>query len=203
MKMNNIARKIQAVIFDLDGTITKPVLDFDKIRKEIGIVSGPVWENILEMSCDKRKKAEQILLRYEIQAAENAQLNDGAKEIFDILADNDIHIAILTRNCRQAWDIVRKKFNINVDYVFTRESGPVKPDPSAVLQITQSLNICPTETLVVGDYLFDIQAGKSSGARTALIVHDEKIPEYADLADYVIRNLLEIKDIINNGIKNE
>ena len=29
--------KVNAVIFDLDGTLTKPVLDFDKIRSEMGL----------------------------------------------------------------------------------------------------------------------------------------------------------------------
>ena len=29
--------RIQAVIFDLDGTLTEPFLDFDLIRREIGL----------------------------------------------------------------------------------------------------------------------------------------------------------------------
>jgi len=197
--MDSITKKIQAVIFDLDGTITKPVLDFDKIRAELGITDGPVWETIITMSEDDRREAEQILLKYELQAARSAELNDGAKEIFDILAQRNIKSAILTRNCRQAWEIVRDKFNLNIPFAFTREIGPLKPDPSAVIQITETLKISAENSLVVGDYLFDIQAGKEAGAKTALIVHNDNLPDYASLADYVIYNLLEIVDIIDNG----
>jgi len=37
---------IKAVIFDLDGTITRPYFDFDAIREEMGLDrnSGPVLE---------------------------------------------------------------------------------------------------------------------------------------------------------------
>jgi HAD superfamily hydrolase (TIGR01509 family) len=197
--MDSITKKIQAVIFDLDGTITKPVLDFDKIRAEIGITAGPVWETIITMPKDRRKQAEKILLKYELQAARSAELNEGAKEIFDILAQRDIKSAILTRNCRQGWEIVRDKFDLNIPFAFTRETGPMKPDPSAVIQITKTLRISAENSLVVGDYLFDIQAGREAGAKTALLVHNDNLPDYANLADYIIHNLLEIVDIIDNG----
>ena len=37
---------IRAVIFDLDGTITQPYLDFDGIREEMGLEKngGPILE---------------------------------------------------------------------------------------------------------------------------------------------------------------
>ena len=44
--------KIKAVIFDLDGTITKPYLDFDKIRQEMGLAAdaGPLLEIMEKMN---------------------------------------------------------------------------------------------------------------------------------------------------------
>ena len=37
---------IEAVIFDLDGTLTQPFLDFDKMRTEMGLPrdAGPILE---------------------------------------------------------------------------------------------------------------------------------------------------------------
>ena len=195
--MNNIAKKIDAVIFDLDGTITKPILDFDEIRKEIGISSGPVWETIVSMHPESRKRAEEILLGYELRAAKDAELNDGAKEIFAILKERDIECAILTRNCRKAWEIVRDKFGLVVEYVFTREDGPLKPDPLAVMQIIEAMGVKAERTLVVGDYLFDIEAGRRAGTQTALFVNGRNVPEYAENADYVIDDLLAIADIVD------
>lgn len=39
---------IEAVIFDLDGTITQPYFDFDAMREEIGLAkdSGPILESM-------------------------------------------------------------------------------------------------------------------------------------------------------------
>ena len=45
-----------AVIFDLDGTITKPYLDFDAVRAEIG-VEGPVLEAMAGMDPASRRVA--------------------------------------------------------------------------------------------------------------------------------------------------
>jgi hydrogenase expression/formation protein HypE len=54
----------------------------------------------------------------------------------------------------------------------------------------------PHQVLVVGDYLFDIQAGRSAGARTALIIGENPPPDYATLADHVIRTLSELLPIL-------
>ena len=48
---------IKAVIFDLDGTITEPFLDFDAIRREIGLSpeAGTLLEAMEKMT--SRRKA--------------------------------------------------------------------------------------------------------------------------------------------------
>ena len=93
---------IKAVIFDLDGTITSPFFDFDLIRKEMGFKknSGPVWEQMLETSPEKRKSAEKILNRHEKLAIENSVLNEGVAETLDTLKKQGIFSAVLTRNTK-------------------------------------------------------------------------------------------------------
>ena len=56
----NLYMPIRAVVFDLDGTITRPYFDFDAIRKEIGMGEngGPVLEAMEKMSPDERRRAE-------------------------------------------------------------------------------------------------------------------------------------------------
>jgi len=41
---------IEAIIFDMDGTLTVPVLDFDRIRSEIGLPAGPILESLLALA---------------------------------------------------------------------------------------------------------------------------------------------------------
>ena len=78
---------IKAVIFDLDGTITKPYFDFDKIREEIGLErnSGPVLESMEKMTPQERKRADEILNYHERKAVLESELNAGAKETLSAL----------------------------------------------------------------------------------------------------------------------
>ena len=77
--------KLEAVIFDLDGTLTVPHLDFDAIRQEIGGISGPILEAMLKMSADDRRRCEDILHKHELDAAENSRLNPGAHSLLERL----------------------------------------------------------------------------------------------------------------------
>ena len=58
----------RAVIFDLDGTLTQPLLDFDLIRAEIGLGPGPILEQLSALTQAERDRAETILRRHEITA---------------------------------------------------------------------------------------------------------------------------------------
>ncbi len=193
---------IRAVIFDLDGTLTVPILDFDAIRREIGLQRGPVWEAILEMNPSDRQKAEAILLRHEIDAARICRLQPDTTMILSELDRRGLAVAVLTRNCRESWKIVRDRFNFNIDYSYTREDGPMKPDPAPVIELAQRMKVKPEDSLVVGDFLFDIQAGKSAGTKTALLINHGPVPEYASIADYIIWNLRELLPIVDADVDN-
>ncbi len=88
------------------------------------------------------------------------------------------------------------KHGLEFDAVRTREDGAVKPSPEPVRAICEALGVRPEETWTVGDYLFDILAGKEAGATTVLMVGDRRPPEYADQADHVIRHLDELLALI-------
>ena len=91
---------VRAVIFDLDGTITEPYLDFDVIREEIGMArhGGPILEAMEKMSLEQRQRAEAILLWHEEKALAASKLNAGARETLEELRRRGIRIGIITRN---------------------------------------------------------------------------------------------------------
>ena len=47
---------MRAVIFDMDGTLTKPCLDFDAIRAEMGLSGEPILEAMARMTPDERAR---------------------------------------------------------------------------------------------------------------------------------------------------
>ncbi|MEK6676431.1 MAG: HAD-IA family hydrolase [Planctomycetota bacterium] len=188
-----------AVIFDLDGTITKPYLDFDAIRAEIGIAKGPILEALSEMTGGAKKRAECIMLRHEQEAADNASLHDGAAEVVKTIRERGHPVGIVTRNSDQMVHQVLSKFGIVVDTVRSREFGAIKPSPEPVLSICAEFAAEPTQSWMIGDYLFDILSGKRAGTKTVLMVGDGDRPAYAEQAGFVITRLEEMLQLLTTG----
>ena len=118
-------KRIKAVVFDLDGTITAPALDFTRIKQEIGTGDGPLLETMEEMTPKERKRAEEILERHEERAAVDSELNPGVRELFRFLKTQGIKTAILTRNSRRSTQIVLEKHGLEVDEVAAREDAGI------------------------------------------------------------------------------
>jgi HAD superfamily hydrolase (TIGR01549 family) len=191
-----------AVIFDLDGTLTRPYFDFDAIRREIGLATEPrtpVLEALERMTPDERGRAERILHEHEERAARECRLWEDAPHVLDAIRRRRVPVALLTRNSRRSAETVVARHALAFDCVHTREDGPVKPSPEPVLSICRTLGAAPSSSWVVGDYLFDIQSGRAAGAVTVLMVGDGPEPAYADQADHVIRRLTELLDLLGIG----
>jgi HAD superfamily hydrolase (TIGR01509 family) len=191
--------RIKAVIFDLDGTITQPFFDFDAIRREMGYPpdAGPILELMEKMTPKKRADAEKILQEHEDRAVAESTLNPGAKETLAELRKRKILIGILTRNKKENAVAVAKKHNLKFDAVVGREEGPVKPDAFGVLYLCKKFAIKPQESLVVGDYLFDLLCARAAGAIAVLLMNHHKADEFAKHADFVIENIADLLKIVN------
>ena len=191
---------IKAVIFDLDGTITQPFFDFDAIREEMGLTkdSGPVLESMEKMSPERREEAERILHFHESRAVTESRLNTGARETLEALRKAGIHIGILTRNRRSNALAVAEKHNLRFDAIVDREDGPVKPDAFGVLKICRQFGVEPEQTLLLGDYLYDLLCAKAAGAISVLLANDKSVPEFARHADFAVETIDQILQIIED-----
>ena len=190
---------IKAVIFDLDGTITRPFFDFDAIREEMGLApdSGPILETMQKMTTSQRKHAEFILTSHENRAVTESNLNDHARETLAALRQKDISIGILTRNKRPNAEAIARKHNLTFDAIVDREDGPVKPDAFGVLNLCRQFSAAPAQTLVVGDYLYDLLSAKAAGAIAVLLKTHKECDQFAAHADFTINSLDKILDIID------
>ncbi len=189
----------QIVIFDMDGTLTRPAIDFDRIRAEIGIESGTILEALETMTTNERARAYEIIEEHELVAARDSELQDGVHEVLEFLRAGGIRTAIATRNSRPSVRTVLDKHQIHVDHIHTREDGAVKPSPQPVLDICKYFQIVPEASWMVGDYAYDIQSGNAAGATTVFFEAHGSMPEAAEQADHVIRNLRELITLLNNG----
>ncbi len=181
----------------MDGTLTVPYFDFDAIRAEIGIVGRtPILEAMELMPEAERRRAAAILDRHERAGAENAHLQEGTLDTLAGLRTRGYCLGLLTRNTRRWVDVVLDRFGIVMDAIRTRDDGPVKPAGDGVSALCVELGADPGVSWMVGDYLFDIIAGRQAGARTVLLIDDREAPPYADQADHVIRRLPELLTLL-------
>ncbi|MBE0537751.1 MAG: HAD family hydrolase [Phycisphaerae bacterium] len=191
---------IKTVIFDLDGTITMPFLDFDAIRQEMGLLadSGSILDLMEQMAPAERILAEEVLLRHETSAVTHSVLNEGASATLAALRQAGINIGVLTRNKRINVEGVARKHNLRFDAIVDREDGPAKPHAFGVLALCDHFGTLPTQTLMVGDFLDDLLSARAANAVAVLLKNSPKAQNYAKYADYVITSLDEVLGIIDN-----
>lgn len=181
-----------AVIFDMDGTLTRDGHDYDRIRAEIGLGREPILEAVARMDDEQRGRAEAILHRHEAEAATNSELRPNAGRVVRELRAARIPVALMTRNSRRSVETLLTRHHLTFDIVRTREDGPFKPSPMPVVDICVKLGVQPDESWVVGDYRYDIECGRAAGATTVLVLEGNVRPDWAGEADFVIHDLLEL-----------
>jgi len=208
MKRFKKGYRIGAVLFDFDGTLTRPgYLDFPAIKREVGCPdSMPVLEFIEAMpDGDERKQAMAILEAHESKAAALSVPNDGAGEALMLLRSLGIPMGIITRNSRKAVDTALGNFTgvdaATFDLIISRDT-PVKPKPheEGVVHAAELLGISAADILVVGDYIFDIEAGNRAGSTTVFLTNGgEHRPDETD-SHFIISNLGELENIVRMGL---
>ncbi|MEJ2096752.1 MAG: HAD-IA family hydrolase [Deltaproteobacteria bacterium] len=199
---------IAAVLFDFDGTLTQQgALDFSIIKKELDCPPDiPVLEYIEELSdAEKRRIAYEKLARFEKDGAARSKPNPGAEDLLAHIRSKQLPIGLITRNSLESVLSALVNFQnthlSDFDVIITRDD-PVRPKPSAdgILLAAQKLGVKPAHILMVGDYLFDIQSGRSAGALTVHLDNNPTFDKTAVESDFTVQHLSEIKAILDLGI---
>jgi len=169
---------IRGLIFDLDGTLVDSGLDFDQMRREMGLPEKqPILEALAHLTEPRRSECWAILERHEREGAERATLMPGVAELMDSLAERDLRRAVFTRNGREATLLTLGRLGLSFDTIVAREDAPAKPDPTGIWKICESWGLRPDEVAMVGDYRFDIEAGRNAGARTVCYAARRRLAE--------------------------
>ena len=201
--MKNDDILIKAVLFDFDGTLTRPgVLDFSIIKEKVGCPPDlPVLE-FIEAIPDSRQKSEAHteLDAFETEGAAHSVPCAGAEALIQFLQATGMPVGLFSRNSFRAIRRALKNFKhigpADFDLIISRdETIAPKPHPAGIFLAAERFGVQPANLLMVGDYLFDIEAGNRAGAPTALITYGIS-PDFTCRADVIVENMADLKKFI-------
>lgn len=195
MNVNKGLDNIQAMMFDLDGTLIDSIPTYfdimDTILDTVGLPRAPKEQvaEFMTAGLDALKKIipEEMMDRKEELIQEcitvgrkefrnrfthEVELFDGVSELFSRLAERNISIGVVTTTQRQVIErklapLARKYIKDALDAVVTVEDAPRrKPAPDPLIECARRLNVSPERCVYVGDSHVDIRAGNAAGMMT-------------------------------------
>ncbi|MHC5040388.1 MAG: HAD family hydrolase [Planctomycetota bacterium] len=192
---------IRGVIFDLDGTLLKPAIDFRALRKEIGAPEAcDLIEYLKTLPPRRRFEAQAIIEAHEKGAAESAEWNQGAKDVLAFLQGLGMPFAVCTRNSRASLEHVQNRLGLAFACAVCRDDTSPKPSPEPVLRVAEILDLPVSAVLVVGDFAFDMESALRAGAYAAFLTNGRS-PWMATRAHFVVQSLSELIPLME-GLRN-
>ncbi|MDR1137305.1 MAG: HAD family hydrolase, partial [Synergistaceae bacterium] len=189
-----------AIIFDWDGIIADTRLDFSEIRQKY---YGPGPAMLLEDSRFLRPSAREAMMSEledtEVLGAEEATWINGARETLEWVNRARKPWAIVSRNCKKSIFTAAEALKMKLPAVVrSRDDGDcVKPDPRALLETCGLLSVSPAQTLLVGDYIYDVMGARRTGMRSALV--REKIePGWAEWLECSFPSMSDFLENLEN-----
>lgn len=175
---------IRAVLYDYDHTLVESPLDFNGMRQSVlrvctmfGVtVEQPDGLLVLElidaaaaqcdeaMACRLRGMAEQCVREAERVAARGTRVLDGVAASLARLRADGRAVGVITRNCREVVAPALAAHSLAHDLLLTRDDVPhVKPHPGHLLDALATLDVAPSQALLVGDFRDDMTCAKAAG----------------------------------------
>ncbi|VFQ72923.1 unnamed protein product [Cuscuta campestris] len=208
------AIRLRGIVFDMDGTLTVPVINFPAMYKAVlgeeeysdiksKNPSGvDILHHIESWNPDRKRRAYEIIADFEKQGLDRLQIMPGASELCSFLESRNIRMGLITRNVKAAVDLFHQRFGMTFAPALSREFRPCKPDPAPLLHICKTWDMQPNEVMMIGDSLKDdVACGKRAGVFTCLLdetgMYDS--PEYANVEfqpDHKVSSLLEVRTVL-------
>jgi HAD superfamily hydrolase (TIGR01549 family) len=222
--LKELLKKVEVIIFDLEGTLVEMKADWDKMREDIrdyfttkygiDMYFKPVLDKIeeaLNILSEKYSQsgldnikdgALQIIRDTHKRAAKNSILFKDILDLLEKLRKNKYKIAAFTQSGREATNIILNKNSIQnyFDLVITREDvDRPKPFPDGIIKIIDHFKLNKNKFIICGDHPFDISAGKEANINTIGVLTG--IANKNDLLnmkpDYILNSVVEIIEYLN------
>ncbi len=186
-------KTLEAVLFDLDGSLVDtapdfqricnellqeegyPAIDYETLRLSVSNGGKAVIQtafNITEDHADFDRLLTEMLNRYECNPAQESRLFDGFEILLRWLEETSIPWGVVTNKPARFTYPLMKQLQLDqrcAVIICPDDVQKSKPDPEGLLLACQKLIANPQHVLYVGDHQRDIQAGSAAGMSTLAV----------------------------------
>ncbi|AXA68035.1 N-acetylmuramic acid 6-phosphate phosphatase MupP [Pseudomonas oryzihabitans] len=219
--------RLQAVLFDMDGTLLDTAPDFIAIIQAMrqdqglaaadearlrGVISGGAKAMILAgfevdpLGAELEPLRLEFLERYRTQCAIHTRLFDGMEEILRDLDAARLRWGVVTNKPVRFAEPLMQRLGLaerSACLVCPDHVTHSKPDPEMVVLACRQLDVDPQTALFIGDDLRDIESGRAAGSKTVAArygyIHPDDHPEHWG-ADAIIDHPLELRALLDRAL---
>ena len=150
----NTAKKYEAIIFDMDGTLfdTSSIMPLIRQLRQVKRKSAAYYE-----IWKKVDKTSDVFKEY-----------DGMNDVLNFIRENDVKSIIVTGSVKRITNRL-KRFHLPFVGVLTRfDVGHKKPHPAPMFRALEILGCDASKVLSIGNQMIDLQASKAAGIDFAM-----------------------------------
>jgi HAD superfamily hydrolase (TIGR01509 family) len=167
-----IMAAVEAVVFDMDGTLVDSHYDWPAIRTQLGVDGASIIDDLNGLPEPDRSHKWAELEIIENIASAAATVFEGAHDLLELLTDREIPTALVTNNTDDNTRLLLERFDLRFDVVLTRDSGFYKPSGQPIREAVRRLGVEAGRCFAVGDSRYDILAARDAGLAGVCIVND-------------------------------
>lgn len=215
-------KKIEAIVFDFDGTLAELTIDFNGMKKKLKALGrafiDPLpekedlpaleWVDFIadclavsdpDLGKEFHTRCRFLIITIELEAARNGRLFPFTCEMLSDLRTAGVKTGVITRNTASAVRVLVPDIETLSGCFLSREDVErVKPHPDHLFKALDKIGVAASNALMVGDHPMDIETGKRAGAMTAgvatgrMSINELKKSE----PDFLAGNCAELMDIL-------
>ena len=155
---------IDAVVFDLDGTLVNLPINWENLFEEIRGITGkqkvrPLTEVVASLDEETLKKALEAWDRFELASCPNITLHEEGMNEYRKYAEK--RKGLVTLQGKKIVNFILERFNLDFEVILTREDSLSRNEQLKL--IIQKLNVPRRNMLFLGNAKTDALAAKEIG----------------------------------------